>query len=76
VLVHGRPAPVVGRVCMDIVLADVTDIPGVAEGEVATLIGADGDERVSAEELAELAGTINYEILARLSPALPRLPAE
>ena len=76
VLVHGRPAPIVGRVCMDIVLADVTDIPGVAEGDVATLIGADRDERVSAEELAELAGTINYEILARLSPALPRIAAE
>jgi alanine racemase len=76
VLVHGRPAPVVGRVCMDIVLADVTDIPGVVEGDVATLIGADGEERVSAEELAELAGTINYEILARLSPALPRIAAE
>jgi alanine racemase len=72
VLVHGRPAPVVGRVCMDIVLADVTDIPDVGDGDVATLIGADGEERVTAEELAELAGTINYEILARLSPALVR----
>ncbi len=72
VLLRGRPAPVVGRVCMDILMADVTDIPGVGEGDVATLIGADGGERVSAEELAELAGTINYEILARLSPALAR----
>jgi alanine racemase len=76
VLVRGRPAPVVGRVCMDIVMIDVTDIPGVREGEVATLIGADGEERVSAEELAEHAGTINYEILARLSPALPRIEVE
>ena len=73
VLVHGRRAPVVGRVCMDIIMADVTDIPGVREGDVATLLGSDGDETVSAEELAELAGTINYEILARLSPALPRI---
>lgn len=73
VLLRGRPAPVVGRVCMDIVMVDATDIPGVAEGDVATLIGADGAETVTAEELAEQAGTINYEILARLSPALPRI---
>ncbi|MBZ5587887.1 MAG: alanine racemase [Acidobacteriia bacterium] len=76
VLVRGRPAPVVGRVCMDIVMIDVTDIPGVSEGHVATLIGVDGEEHVSAEELAEHAGTINYEILARLSPLLPRIEVE
>jgi alanine racemase len=58
---------------MDIVLVDVTDVPDVAEGDVATLIGRDGEERVTAEELAELAGTINYEVLARLSPDVPRL---
>lgn len=73
ILLHGRPAPVVGRVCMDIVMADVTDVGGVRVGDVATLIGRDGDERISVEELAELAGTINYEILARLSPAIPRV---
>lgn len=73
VLLHGRPAPVVGRVCMDIVMVDVTDVPGVAVGNVATLIGRDGSEQVTVEELAELAGTINYEILARLSPLVPRL---
>jgi alanine racemase len=72
VLIHGRPAPVVGRVAMNITLVDVTDIPRVADGDVATLIGADGDERVTVEELAELAGTINYEMLARLSPLTPR----
>ncbi len=73
VLVHGRTAPVVGRVCMNITMVDVTDIPGVREGDVATLIGADGEERVTAEELAEHAGTINYEILAGISPLLPRV---
>lgn len=73
VLVRGRRAPVLGRVCMNITMVDVTDIPEAQEGDVATLIGADGDEQVTAEELAELAGTINYEILARLSPQLPRL---
>jgi alanine racemase len=72
VVLCGRPAPVVGRVCMNITLADVTDIPTAQEGDVATLIGADGSERVTVEELAESAGTINYELLARLSPSLPR----
>jgi alanine racemase len=72
VLVHGRAAPVIGRVCMNVVMVDVTDVPGVRDGDVVTLIGSDGAERVTAEELAENAGTINYEILARLSPSLPR----
>jgi alanine racemase len=76
VLIAGRAAPVVGRVCMNIFMVDVSDIPGVRDGDVATLIGADGDERITAEELAENAGTINYEILARLSPSLPRVLAE
>lgn len=74
VLLHGRTAPVAGRVCMNITMVDVTDIPGVQEGDVATLIGEDGEERVSAEEVAEHAATINYEILAGISPLLPRVP--
>ncbi|MEW6336146.1 MAG: alanine racemase [Acidobacteriota bacterium] len=73
VLIKGKTARVIGRVCMNIVMVDVTDIPAVAVGDVATLIGADGDERVTAEELAEIAGTINYEILAGVSPLLPRV---
>ncbi|MCX7895906.1 MAG: alanine racemase [Thermoanaerobaculum sp.] len=72
VLVRGSRAPVLGRVCMNITMVDVTDIPEVGEGDLATLLGQDGEERLTAEELAELAGTINYEILARLSPSLPR----
>jgi alanine racemase len=73
VLLHGQTARVLGRVCMNHVMVDVTDIGSVAEGDVATLIGRDGGERVSAEELGELTGTINYEILARLSPLLSRI---
>jgi alanine racemase len=73
IVVRGRPAPVVGRVCMNIFMVDVTDVPGVEDGDVATLIGADGAERVTVEELAEAAGTINYELLARISPTLPRV---
>lgn len=72
VLVRGQRAQVLGRVCMNITMVDLTDIPGAGEGDVATLIGSDGEETVTAEGLAELAGTINYEILARLSPCLPR----
>jgi alanine racemase len=72
VLVRGVPAPVVGRVCMNITLVDVTDVPGVAVGDEVVLLGSSGEASVSAEELAELAGTINYEILSRLSPQIPR----
>ncbi len=73
VLVNGRRAPVRGRVAMDFFMADITDIPGVSLEDRATLIGADGSERIAAEDLAGLAGTISYEILARLNPLIPRL---
>jgi len=70
--VHGCPAPVVGRVCMNIFMIDVTDIPDVEVGDVVTLVGGDGDIAITTEDLAGLCGTINYEFLARLSPAIPR----
>jgi alanine racemase len=70
--VRGRAAPVVGRVCMNILMIDVTDIPGVEVGDEVTLLGSDGDISITAEDLAGLSGTINYEFLARLSPAIPR----
>jgi alanine racemase len=72
VLIHGRSAPVVGRVCMNILMADVTDIPGVSIGDEVVLIGRQGEDEVSAEELASQSETINYEFLARLSPSIPR----
>jgi alanine racemase len=72
-LVRGRRAPVVGRVAMDMCMVDVTAVAGVAVGDVATLIGRDGDERVDADELATLADTISWEILAGLSARVPRL---
>lgn len=72
VLVGGVPAPVVGRVCMNITLVDVTDVPGVSVGDEVVLLGSSGDACVSAEELGDLSGTINYEILSRLSPLIPR----
>jgi alanine racemase len=72
-LVRGRRAPVVGRVAMDMCMVDVTAVPGVAVGDVATLLGRDGEERVDADELATLADTISWEILAGLSARVPRL---
>ena len=68
VLIKGRRAPVRSRVCMNLTMVDITDISGVKLEEPVTLIGADKKELISAEQLAGWAGTINYEILARLSP--------
>jgi alanine racemase len=72
-LVRGRRAPVVGRVAMDMCMVDVTAVPGAAPGDVATLVGRDGDERVDADELAALADTISWEILAGVTARVPRL---
>lgn len=73
VLVKGCRAPVRGRVAMDFFMADVTDVPGARlEGDV-TLLGTDGRERITAEDLASFAGTISYEILARINPLVPRI---
>jgi alanine racemase len=73
VLVRGRRAPVVGRVAMDMCMVDVTAVPDAREGDVATLLGRDGEERVDADELATLADTISWEILAGLTARVPRL---
>ena len=63
VLIHGKRAKIVGRVCMDQMLADVSDISDVRPGDRAVLIGSEGEERITAEDLASWAGTISYEIL-------------
>lgn len=72
VLVHGRRAPVVGRVCMDMLMADVTEIPGVRRGDEVVLLGAQGEETITPDELAELAGTIPYEIMLGFSSRVDR----
>ena len=72
VLVRGRRAPVVGRVCMDALLVDVGGVPDAHLGDEVTLIGRQGAEAISAEELARRAGTISYEIVARISDRVPR----
>ena len=73
VIVRGVRAPVVGRVCMDLTLVDVTEVPGVQEGDRVVLMGAQGDSEVSAGELAALLGTIPYEVVVGVSPRVPRV---
>ena len=73
VLVRGQRARIVGRVCMDQTLIDVTDIPGVCLHDDVVCIGAQGDDRITVEEVAAHCGTINYEILCALSERVPRL---
>lgn len=68
-LVRGVRAPVRGRICMNMTMIDVTDVPGAQAGDVATLLGADGDERVSAEQLAGWMGSIHYEVVSRVHPS-------
>jgi len=71
-LVAGRRVPFVGRICMNMSFIDVTAVPEAVPGSRVTLVGADGGERIDANELAEAAGTIGYEIVARLPAELPR----
>ncbi len=73
VLVRGKKAPVLGRVCMDQFMIDVTDIPEAAEGDKVTLIGCDGAETITMEELGDLAGRFNYELACDLGKRVPRV---
>lgn len=72
VLIRGMRVPVVGRVCMDMTMLDVTEVPGVAVGDTVTLLGRDGSEEITAHDLANQAGTICYEILSRIGPRVQR----
>jgi len=72
VLVRGKRAPVIGRICMNLSMVDISDIPQVALEEEVVLLGSNGEEAIRAETMAEWAGTINYEIVSRISPLLPR----
>jgi alanine racemase len=72
VLVRGRRAPLVGVVSMDAITLDVSDVADVQVGDVATLIGADGDERITAEEVGEWSRTISYEVLTSIGPRVER----
>ncbi len=72
VIIRGRRAPVAGTVCMDMTMVDVTDVPGAAEGDEVVLLGARGGEAIDADELADRAGTISYEILCGVGRRVPR----
>ncbi len=76
VIVRGAFVPVVGRVSMDLTLIDVTDVHGVETGERVTLLGADGDLLLPAEDLAKTAGTISYDITCGISARVPRMYKE
>ena len=73
VLVGGKRCPIIGRICMDQLVLDVTDADNVKEGDIVTLIGRDGDEVISADELAALYGTIGYEVVCGISKRVPRI---
>ncbi len=73
VLIRGRRAPILGRVCMDQFMVDVSDIPGVLEGDEVTLIGKDGAEEITMEELGAVSGRFNYELACDLGKRIPRV---
>ena len=73
VLIRGQKAPILGRVCMDQFMVDVTHIKGACEGDRVTLIGSDGEETITADFLGGLSGRFNYELVCELNPRLPRI---
>ncbi|MEG0764583.1 MAG: alanine racemase [Pseudoflavonifractor sp.] len=73
VLIRGQRCPILGRVCMDMCMVDVTDLPQVQVGEIATVYGRDGAEFVPTEEAAQIAGTVQYELLCAISERVPRV---
>ncbi len=73
VLIRGKKAPILGRVCMDQMMVDVTDIPDAIEDDEVVLIGTSGDLAITAEELGDLSGRFNYELVCDISPRVPRI---
>ena len=73
VLIHGQRAPILGRICMDQFMVDVTDIPGTAEGDECMLFGEQEGKILSVEEVSELAGSFNYEFVCDVGRRVPRV---
>ncbi len=73
VLIRGRKAPILGSVCMDQFMVDVTDIPEAMEGDKVVLLGRDGEEEITAELLGELSGRFHYELICSLGKRVPRI---
>jgi alanine racemase len=73
VLIRGIRAPILGRVCMDMTVVDVTDVAGAVPGDEAVLIGTQGKERITVEDLTAAIQTTEHEITTRLTPRVPRV---
>lgn len=73
VLIHGKKAPIIGRICMDQFMVDVTDIPQAKQGDSVTLLGKDGDAQIFIEELSRLSGRFPYEFLCCITERVPRI---
>ena len=73
VLIHGQSARIVGRVCMDQMMVDVTEIPDVSRGDIVTVMGKDGDQRITAEEIGSASYSFNYEMVCNVGKRIPRL---
>lgn len=73
VLIHGQKAPVTGRVCMDQIMVDVTDIPQAAKGDYVVILGSSDSERITAEELGAMCESFNYEVICTFMPRVTRL---
>ena len=73
VLIRGQKAPILGRICMDQLMVDVTDIPGAALNDRVTLVGKDGGEEITMEAIAEVADSFNYEFVCGISRRVPRI---
>ncbi len=73
ILVHGKRCRIVGRVCMDQLMIDVSCVPDAASGDIVTLIGREGDDCITADELASIYGTIGYEVVCGISKRVPRI---
>ena len=76
ILVHGKRCKIVGRVCMDQLMMDVSDVPEAKSGDIVTLIGTDGGDRITADDLAQIYGTIGYEVVCGISKRVPRIYIE
>jgi alanine racemase len=73
VLIHGKKAPILGRICMDQLMVDVTDIPDVKLDDTVTLVGRDGGEEITMETISAAADSFNYEFVCGISRRVPRI---
>lgn len=73
VLINGYEAPIIGRICMDQMIVDITDLPDVKSSDIAVIIGKSGQYEITAYDLAEASGTITNELLSRLGSRLNRM---